>query len=39
MCADAIGSRRSSMEYLIAGMISLALAVYLIYALLRPERF
>jgi len=27
------------MDYLIAAMISLALAVYLVYALLRPERF
>jgi len=27
------------MEYLIAGVISLALGVYLLYALLRPERF
>jgi len=27
------------MDYLIAAAISLALAVYLIYALLRPERF
>ena len=28
-----------SMDYLIAAVISLALAVYLVYALLRPERF
>ncbi len=27
------------MDYLIAGAASLALFVYLIYALLRPERF
>ncbi|MBZ5592207.1 MAG: K(+)-transporting ATPase subunit F [Acidobacteriia bacterium] len=27
------------MDYLIAGIISLGLAVYLVYALLRPERF
>jgi len=27
------------MDYLIAGIISLALAGYLVYALLRPERF
>jgi len=27
------------MDYLIAAVISLALAVYLIYALLRPEKF
>jgi len=27
------------MEYLIAGVISVALCVYLLYALLRPEKF
>jgi len=27
------------MDYLIAGVISLALCVYLLYALLRPEKF
>jgi K+-transporting ATPase KdpF subunit len=27
------------MDYLIAGVISLALGVYLLYALLRPEKF
>ncbi|MDE3167111.1 MAG: K(+)-transporting ATPase subunit F [Acidobacteriota bacterium] len=27
------------MEYAIAGVISAALGVYLIYALLRPEKF
>jgi len=27
------------MDYMIAAVISLALAVYLVYALLRPERF
>jgi len=27
------------MDYLIAAVISLGLAVYLVYALLRPERF
>jgi len=27
------------MDYLIAGLVSLALAVYLVYALLRPEKF
>ncbi|PYT26446.1 MAG: K(+)-transporting ATPase subunit F [Acidobacteria bacterium] len=27
------------MDYWIAAVISLALAVYLVYALLRPERF
>jgi len=27
------------MDYLIAGIVSLGLAVYLVYALLRPERF
>jgi len=27
------------MEYAIAGVISILLAIYLVYALLRPERF
>jgi len=27
------------MEYLIAGLISLALGIYLLYALLKPEKF
>jgi len=27
------------MDYLIAGIISLALGVYLLYALLKPEKF
>jgi len=27
------------MEYIVAAVIALALAVYLVYALLRPERF
>jgi len=27
------------MEYLLAGIVSFALFVYLIYALLRPEKF
>jgi len=27
------------MEYAIAGFVSLALGVYLLYALLRPEKF
>jgi len=27
------------MEYIVAGLISLALGVYLLYALLRPEKF
>ena len=31
--------RRISMDYVIAGVASLGLFVYLIYALLRPERF
>jgi K+-transporting ATPase KdpF subunit len=35
----ATASKGSSMDYLIAGIISLGLAVYLVYALLRPERF
>jgi K+-transporting ATPase KdpF subunit len=28
-----------TMEYLIAGAVALALGAYLLYALLRPERF
>jgi K+-transporting ATPase KdpF subunit len=32
-------SRRKHMDYLIAGVISLALCVYLLYALLKPEKF
>jgi K+-transporting ATPase KdpF subunit len=31
--------REGQMDYAIAGVISAALAVYLIYALLRPEKF
>jgi K+-transporting ATPase KdpF subunit len=31
--------RRTEMEYAIAGVISLLLCIYLIYALLRPEKF
>jgi len=27
------------MDYLIAGLISLALGVYLLYALLKPDKF
>jgi K+-transporting ATPase KdpF subunit len=27
------------MEYFIAGLISVALCIYLLYALLRPEKF
>jgi len=27
------------MEYIVAGIIAVALGAYLIYALLRPERF
>jgi len=27
------------MEYLLGGIVSLALTVYLLYALLKPERF
>ena len=29
----------ASMGYVLAGLIALALAVYLLYALMRPERF
>jgi K+-transporting ATPase KdpF subunit len=28
-----------TLDYLLGGALSLALAVYLVYALLRPERF
>ena len=31
--------RNKDMDYVIAGIASLALFIYLIYALLRPERF
>jgi K+-transporting ATPase KdpF subunit len=30
---------KHKMEYLVAGLISLALGVYLLIALLRPEKF
>jgi K+-transporting ATPase KdpF subunit len=40
---DRTGVRRALeggfMEYLLAGIVSFALFVYLIYALLRPEKF
>jgi K+-transporting ATPase KdpF subunit len=31
--------RRGTMDYIIAGIASLGLFIYLIYALLRPEKF
>ena len=31
--------RRNTLDYVIAGIASLGLFVYLIYALLRPEKF
>jgi len=31
--------RRFAMEYLVAGLISAALGIYLLYALLHPEKF
>jgi len=31
--------RRRSMDYIIAGITSLGLFTYLVYALLRPKRF
>jgi K+-transporting ATPase KdpF subunit len=31
--------RRNAMDYFIAGLASVGLFVYLIYALLKPERF
>ena len=36
---DAIGSKGFFMEYTISLVIAVALGVYLVYALLRPERF
>jgi K+-transporting ATPase KdpF subunit len=33
------GFEETVMEYVIAGLISVALCVYLLYALLRPEKF
>jgi K+-transporting ATPase KdpF subunit len=41
MFAAARSFERSTtvVEYLVVGLISLAVTVYLIYALLRPERF
>ena len=33
------GSGRKSMDYIIAGIASLGLFIYLVYALLRPEKF
>jgi K+-transporting ATPase KdpF subunit len=35
----ATSSRRKAMDYIIAGIASLGLFVYLVYALLKPERF
>jgi K+-transporting ATPase KdpF subunit len=32
-------ARRRKMDYIIAGLASLGLFIYLVYALLRPERF
>jgi K+-transporting ATPase KdpF subunit len=31
--------RRNAMDYFIAGLASVGLFIYLIYALLKPERF
>lgn len=31
--------KRKTMDYIVAGIASLGLFVYLIYALLRPEKF
>jgi K+-transporting ATPase KdpF subunit len=39
MCVDATGFKGGVVDYAIAGVISLLLAIYLVYALLRPERF
>ena len=35
----ALCERRETMDYIIAGIASLGLFIYLIYALLRPEKF
>ncbi|HVW11730.1 MAG TPA: K(+)-transporting ATPase subunit F [Bryobacteraceae bacterium] len=35
----ALGPRGETMDYVIAGIASLGLFVYLIYALLKPEKF
>ncbi|MCL4851408.1 MAG: K(+)-transporting ATPase subunit F [Bryobacteraceae bacterium] len=35
----ATSCRRTMMDYVIAGIASVGLFIYLIYALLRPERF
>jgi K+-transporting ATPase KdpF subunit len=35
----ATSSRRTTMDYIIAGIASVVLFIYLIYALLRPEKF
>jgi K+-transporting ATPase KdpF subunit len=39
MCAVAIAFRRPAMEYIVAAIVAAAIGAYLIYALLRPERF
>ena len=31
--------RETLMEYIVAAFVALLLAIYLVYALLRPERF
>ncbi len=35
----ATSSRRLFMDYIVAGVASLGLFIYLVYALLRPEKF
>ncbi|PYV37129.1 MAG: K(+)-transporting ATPase subunit F [Acidobacteria bacterium] len=35
----ATSCRRRTVDYIIAGIAALALFIYLVYALLRPERF
>jgi K+-transporting ATPase KdpF subunit len=37
--SEETSSKERSMDYIIAGLISVALCVYLLYALLRPEKF
>jgi K+-transporting ATPase KdpF subunit len=36
---QALIGRRKTMDYIIAGIASLGLFIYLVYALLRPEQF
>jgi K+-transporting ATPase KdpF subunit len=35
----AMGDRRMALEYVLTGLIALAVGIYLLVALLRPDRF